>query len=152
MHPLGTFRHNLAGLAILAVLLVPFLGGGLALMVSAAHDAASAKRSTATATATVTGQTDDCEWTYAFEVYEHEYTGTAGSGYEDEDGYSTCNESYDVEETLTVHYDPSNPADHSLKDDAERQRAGDAKRLWSLPLFAIGGWLLVMGVRQGLGR
>jgi hypothetical protein len=149
MNPLGTFRDNLIGLAILAVLVLGFLGGGLALAIggSSLHEDAAGR--SATIEAIVTGQEGPCRWKFSYEVDGKAHTG-AFSG-EDADAVY-CPTHYAEGDTVTVYYDREDPAIRSVEDPSGQRAGGTAMLVLGLLFIPVGVWLLYKGVQQGRGR
>ena len=150
MNPLGTFRDNLAGLAILAVLVLGFLGGGLALAISGAQLSAAASERTGTVDATVTGQAGPCRWNVSYEVDGKAHAGSVST--DDVEGESYCGIDYAEGDTVTVYYDRDDPASHSLTDPSEGRAGGTTMLALGLLFVPIGVWLLYKGIQQGRGR
>lgn len=152
MNPLGTFRDNLIGLAILTVLVLAFLGGGLALAMGGTHLLSAASERSATTDATVTGEGGACQWHISYEVHEQAHSGSVSGEDTDYEGESYCAWEYDEGDTVTVHYDPDDPASHSVKDPSERRGAGIGMLVAGMLLTPIGVWLLYKGIQQGRGH
>jgi hypothetical protein len=150
MSPLGTFRDNLIGLAILVVLVLGFLGGGLALAIGGANLRAAALERSATIDATVTSQDGPCRWNVSYEVAEKAHAGSISG--DEFDGESYCAIDYVEGDTVTVYYDPEHPASHSLTDPSEGRAGGTAMLALGLLFVPVGVWLLYKGVQQGRGR
>jgi hypothetical protein len=149
MNPLGTFRDNLIGLAILAVLVLGFLGGGLALAIGGSHLHEEASGRSAMIDAIVTSQDGPCRWKFSYEVDGKAHTGSFSSV--DPDA-TYCAIDYAEGDTVTVYYDREAPASHSVEDPSGQRAGGTAMQVLGLLFIPVGVWLLYKGVQQGRGR
>ena len=152
MNPLGTFRHNLTGLVILTVLVLGFLGGGLALAIGGSKLLNAASERSATIDATVTSQDGPCRWNVSYPVHGKVHAGSVSGEDTDYEGESYCARTYSEGDTVTVHYDPEDPASHSVRDPSERRGSGAGMLVAGMVLVPIGVWLVYKGVQQGRGR